>query len=649
MMLSLSEAVIGYVTLQEQLTQEDYDQAVVTSERLLYLSTADITALKCKIICLIYLRRYDEALSLALRGAQIEKNYFSFELAYIYYTLNFLEQAKSHCKDIKSITIQELQVLGQVYYRLDEFDNATKVYESLLSLQAYVHDGVEEVEIRTNLTASRAQATNLKAASRKFKSSGEEVNYEIEFNRAYAFAQMGNFNKSDNCLQACEKLVLEHDFDEEGSMASMKNELCIITVQRAVIAHMKGFFQNATEIYADTLRTNDGNSPAMSVANNNLIVLREDHDMFDSYRRMKSILEGKLSSLQKRTVSMNRALILMAMGKESELIKVIEANNDDQRMRFAWAAWLYRKNRKNECLDSLQTIIEKVGEKDALEVKLAKAQVLISMDHIEHAICEINSIGHMRQSPGITATLIGMYNEAGNKRAAAAAFESALSAATDPHHRIALVCSRALEHMRRGCFDLALDAFEIIFNERSMLGSKHEIVYSQYLIASYLARSNIDLKKCVSLPVVSDFSADMNALEAIASTVCREQIVTSGSLCNRDSIAQEYSAEKGRYPLEMKTNLSGKRNENKIHRRRVARRQKYLLKMNAMHKYDAHNPIPKRDPQLWIPRAMRNSTKHRRSRRAEKHLSGGAQGAGDFMAKDLRKFDAKARVDAANN
>ena len=58
MALSPSEAVTAYVTLQEQITQEDYEQALVTSERLLFLSADDITVLKCKIICLIYLQRY---------------------------------------------------------------------------------------------------------------------------------------------------------------------------------------------------------------------------------------------------------------------------------------------------------------------------------------------------------------------------------------------------------------------------------------------------------------------------------------------------------------------------------------------------------------------------------------------------------------
>ena len=63
-----------------------------------------------------------------------------------------------------------------------------------------------------------------------------------------------------------------------------------------------------------------------------------------------------------------------------------------------------------------------------------------------------------------------------------------------------------------------------------------------------------------------------------------------------------------------------------------------------IHRYDEHNPIPSPDPERWIPRAMRKSTK-RRVRRGEAHTSGGAQGSGYISEKDLRKLDAKARAE----
>lgn len=56
-----------------------------------------------------------------------------------------------------------------------------------------------------------------------------------------------------------------------------------------------------------------------AVANNNIVTIRKDRDLFDSFKRLKTIsddvLSDKLSLAQQEAVLTNRALVLCLMNK----------------------------------------------------------------------------------------------------------------------------------------------------------------------------------------------------------------------------------------------------------------------------------------------------------------------------------------------
>ena len=133
-----------------------------------------------------------------------------------------------------------------------------------------------------------------------------------------------------------------------------------------LVALILGGSDAAKELYTAALKTGTKKQTAIAVASSNLIVLRKDHDMFDSYKRMKSVKEEKLSFAQKRTVAMNRALLLMSMGKEDELKRLYDANKDDGELNIVWAALMFRKYPKNtkKCVDVLQAYIKRSGDDD---------------------------------------------------------------------------------------------------------------------------------------------------------------------------------------------------------------------------------------------------------------------------------------------
>ena len=93
-----------YNTLHQQIEEEEFEDALLTSDKILKLVPDDAKALRCKIVCMIYENQIDGACKLAAKVR--EKIPCEFELAYTYYRLNKLDEAfqileKSDKKDTR--------------------------------------------------------------------------------------------------------------------------------------------------------------------------------------------------------------------------------------------------------------------------------------------------------------------------------------------------------------------------------------------------------------------------------------------------------------------------------------------------------------------------------------------------------------------
>merc|ERR1712070_1328098 len=83
-------------------------------------------------------------------------------------------------------------------------------------------------------------------------------------------------------------------------------------------------------------------------------------------------------------------------------------------------------------------------------------------------------------------------------------------------------------------------------------------------------------------------------------------------------------------------------------KKKAARKEKYVAKLRAKAEEggrpfdDKRNPMPKPDPERWLPRKQRSYAKKGRNR--NKFV--GAQGSGSGGQKDTLKLDARARQEA---
>ena len=635
-----------YNTLRQQIEEEEYEDALNICEKILKLDPEDAKALKCKLVCMIYENQIEEACKLANKAR--EKISCEFELAYTYYRLNQLDKAFKVMESVGEKNSAMKQLYAQVLYRMENFSAAADAYEQVINDNTdYENYDVEKVELCTNLSASYGQANEPKKAIQVAENFDEEANYEIEFNRACALIAANDMANSIRALEKSEILARKHlEEEEDEEPDEIEKEVAIIKVQLGVVEQLKGNIESAKKLYNDALKTGTKKQSAVAVASSNLIALRKDHDMFDSYKKMKNVKVNKLSKSQMKMVHFNQALLLLHMGKDAELKKLVDSDKNDGNLNIVMAALLFKKDQNyKKCTQFLEKYYNnvKATADGIVQAKLSAAHVHILNGNLKEAVNILKNIPSLQNTPGTTATLIALYDRLGNNEKAKETMDQALENSKSSSHRVALMSSGALDDLNKRRYEAASKGFQDILKNASKLNLDEEtqsIARAHYITSCVYVDSNIAMNESNNIPdFVSNESSklseeDLIRLEGNATGVKHEnKKVRSSSLDNVEEIK-----------LDDKPTLTRKRNEKKIKKRRAKRREAYLAKMNAMDRYDEHNPIPTPDPERWIPRAMRKSTR-RRVRRGEAHTSGGAQGSGYISEKDLRKLDAKARAE----
>lgn len=102
--------------------------------------------------------------------------------------------------------------------------------------------------------------------------------------------------------------------EEDGaSEEEIENELGIIRVQLGYCLQLQGREKEAQALYTTVLKAKPDDIALVAVANNNLVCLNKDQNVFDSKKRMKSAthenLEHKLTSRQRRNIAYNQCLL----------------------------------------------------------------------------------------------------------------------------------------------------------------------------------------------------------------------------------------------------------------------------------------------------------------------------------------------------
>ncbi|GMF31854.1 unnamed protein product [Phytophthora lilii] len=263
------------------------------------------------------------------------------------------------------------------------------------------------------------------------------------------------------------------------------------------------------------------------------------------------------------------------------------------------------------------------GRLGLAHVYLTEGQVLKAAE----CICSIEQLAH---SPGTVATLVALYEQAGDSASAQTVLKSALA-----HHKATNYTSEQAMKIREGdCwykiqkkqYREAADAYlELLEGETA--GALDRDIRLRSMASLVVALSFCDAEaaeaRCAMLPAVEESGVDPSELE--------KQAPRSNRLAAKFADTGDKKSERKR----------ATKSPESIARKRAKRREAHLAKLRSRPDYNASIGLVNPDPERWIPRKQRSHGK--RGRRGRNRFVG-AQGAGMGTEKDALKLDAAARA-----
>uniref|UniRef100_A0A5F5PZK8 Signal recognition particle subunit SRP72 n=1 Tax=Equus caballus TaxID=9796 RepID=A0A5F5PZK8_HORSE len=392
----------------------DFTRALKTVNKLLQINKDDVTALHCKVVCLIQNGSFKEALNVINTHTKVlANNSLSFEKAYCEYRLNRIENALKTIESANQQTDKLKELYGQVLYRLERYDECLAVYRDLVRNS---QDDYDE-ERKTNLSAVVAAQSNWEKVVPE-NLGLQEGTHELCYNAACALIGQGQLSQAMKILQKAEDLCrrsLSEDCD--GTEEDPQAELAIIHGQMAYILQLQGRTEEALQLYNQIIKLKPTDVGLLAVIANNIITINKDQNVFDSKKKVKLTnaegVEFKLSKKQLQAIEFNKALLAMYTNQAEQCRKISGSLQSQSPERLLpvliQAAQLCREKQHTKAIELLQEFSDQHPE-NAAEIKLTMAQLKISQGNISKACLILRSIEELKHKPGMVSALVTMYS-----------------------------------------------------------------------------------------------------------------------------------------------------------------------------------------------------------------------------------------------
>ncbi|XP_054020951.1 signal recognition particle subunit SRP72 [Dryobates pubescens] len=392
----------------------DFARALKSVNKILQISKDDVTALQCKVVCLIQNGNFKEALSVINTHTKVlTSDVIAFEKAYCEYRLNRIENALKTIQSASQQTDKLKELYGQVLYRLERYDDCLAAYRDLIRNS---QDEYEE-ERKTNLSAVvAAQSTWEKVMPEDLGL--REATYELCYNSACALIGQGKLNEAMKKLQKAEELCRQSlSEDSDVTEEDIEGELAIIHGQMAYIMQLQGRTEDALQLYNQIIKLKPTDVGLLAVIANNIITINKDQNVFDSKKKVKLTnaegVEHKLSKKQLQAIEFNKALLAMYTNQADQCRKLsasLQSQSPEHLLPvLIQAAQLCREKQHAKAVALLQDFADQ-HPANAAEIKLTMAQLKIAQGSVTKACMILRSIEELQHKPGMVSALVTMYS-----------------------------------------------------------------------------------------------------------------------------------------------------------------------------------------------------------------------------------------------
>ncbi|NXV69572.1 SRP72 protein, partial [Molothrus ater] len=392
----------------------DFARALKSVNKILQINKDDVTALQCKVVCLIQNGNFKEALGIINTHTKVlTSDVIAFEKAYCEYRLNRIESALKTIQSASQQTDKLKELYGQVLYRLERYDDCLAAYRDLIRNS---QDEYEE-ERKTNLSAVvAAQSTWEKVVPEDLGL--REATYELCYNSACALIGQGKLNEAMKKLQKAEELCRQSlSEDSDVTEEDIEAELAIIHGQMAYIMQLQGRTEDALQLYNQIIKLKPTDVGLLAVIANNIITINKDQNVFDSKKKVKLTnaegVEHKLSKKQLQAIEFNKALLAMYTNQADQCHKLsasLQSQSPEHLLPvLIQAAQLCREKQHAKAVGLLQDFADQ-HPANAAEIKLTMAQLKIAQGSVTKACMILRSIEELQHKPGMVSALVTMYS-----------------------------------------------------------------------------------------------------------------------------------------------------------------------------------------------------------------------------------------------
>uniref|UniRef100_A0A1A8G3P3 Signal recognition particle subunit SRP72 n=1 Tax=Nothobranchius korthausae TaxID=1143690 RepID=A0A1A8G3P3_9TELE len=579
----------------------DYTRALKALTKILHESRDDVTALHCKVVCLVQTGSFKEALNVMNTHSKLLGSDVVFEKAYCEYRLNRVESSLKTIESAPEQTDKLKELYGQVLYRLERYEECRSVYTDLIRNS---QDEYEE-ERKTNLAAVVAAMSQWEKASMEDLGLPEST-YELCYNTACALIGQGQLTEAFNKLRQAEELCrVSLADDSDVTEEDIESELAVIHSQMAYIMQLQGRTDEALQLYNQVIKLKPSDVGLLAVTANNIITINKDQNVFDSKKKVKLTnaegVEYKLARKQLQAIEFNKALLAMYTNQADQCRKLSSSlhsqNPSHPRPVLIQAAQLCREKQHSRAIELLQQFSDQNPE-SASCIKLTMAQLYLVQGHVTKACDVLRSIEEFRHKAGMVSALVALYSHEEDIDGAIDVFKQTIehfqSEQPGSAAHLALVREAANFKLKHGRKKEAISDLEQLWKQNTKdVHTLAQLISAYSLVDTNKAKS---LSKHLPSAETMSFNVDVDELEnSHGATFVRKK---AGKV-----VGESLPKEPGQVELKKKR-----------------KKKKGKLPKN-------YDPKVTPDPERWLPMRERSYYRGKKKGKKKEQIGKGTQGA----------------------
>lgn len=293
--------------LLKKSTLDDHEQILAACNKVLKATRSDLEAQHVKVVALLKLDRYDEAITFIEAAGDGLRTTAALEYAYALYKTGRLEEAAELASEIRERGAQHIE--AQSRYRLEEPSKTTELYKRIRSEGSES----EEYDLRVNQGAIDAQAQWLGAVDPKNVRRPERQDldaFETAYNAACGSIARGEYAQAEVLLKRAKELCKHSDDLPDQQKAE---ELLPISVQQLYVLLCLGKTTEAKTIAGDIKIDDASDMSTRKVGQTNVLLISALSNPFLAHKTFhtspKVPPEDKLFSYQSIPVESNKATL----------------------------------------------------------------------------------------------------------------------------------------------------------------------------------------------------------------------------------------------------------------------------------------------------------------------------------------------------